>query len=262
MIFSKRSTGPMLADSIGFLHNQGTMTHSYVCLEAIYVCPNGDWKLGSMELSCKSGNFEDESFLRAHNQYLDRDYLPPERDRFDDLTIQRAKGAIDIYSAAVCMQKIFNKLVDTPPQYTKYLKAMLRGEIERRPKARQVLKSDIFQFDHIVLMDKVAEMNTKTNIELCEVLDMLNGSDPNSLSGFLVSAKIAPALEHIYKVAIKDFSVREAREMCRRLITDATTLLSNFAELGKIDAACFEKRLCGGLCGGGLYDRALGPVCW
>ena len=124
--------------ALDFLHNQGTMTHSYVCLEAIYVCPNGDWKLGSMELSCKADNFEDESFLRAHNQYLERDYLPPERDRFDDISIRRAKGAIDIYSTAVCMQKLFNKLVDTPPQYTKYLKAMLRGEVERRPKASQI----------------------------------------------------------------------------------------------------------------------------
>lgn len=228
--------------ALDFLHNQGTMTHSYVCLESIYVCPNGDWKLGSMELSCKAGNFEDESFLRAHNQYLDRDYLPPERDRFDDLTIQRAKGAIDIYSAAVCMQKVFNKLVDTPPQYTKYLKAMLRSEIERRPKATQILKSDIFKFEHIALMDKVAEMHTKSNTELCEVLGLLSASDPTTISGFLVNAKIAPALAHIYKVAIKDFAIREAREMCRRLITQATSLLSNFVELGKIDAACFEKR--------------------
>ena len=91
-------------------------------------------------------------------------------------------------------------------------------------------------------MDKVAEMQTKTNTELCEVLDLLSASDPNTLSGFLVSAKIAPALSHIYKVAIKDFTIREAREMCRRLITQTTTLLTNFVELGKIDAACFEKR--------------------
>ena len=247
-----------LLTALDFLHTKGMMTHSFICLESIYVCPNGDWKLGSFELACKGGVYEDENFLRSNNQHLPRDFQPPERERFEDHIVQRAKGAIDIFSLAVCMQKVFNKLVETPQQYNKYLKAMLQPEIAKRPRAGQILRSDLFKNDSIRLMDKADGINTKTNTEICDMLETFSSVDPNGLSSFLVSSKIVPALSHAYKVAIKDFPVREAREVCRRIIGLSTDLLAKYAELDKIDTSAYEKHFANAMVDlWGMSDRAV-----
>lgn len=244
--------------ALDFLHTKGTMTHSFVCLESIYVCPNGDWKLGSFELACKAGVYEDENFLSLNNHHLSRDFQPPERERFDDRMIQRAKGAIDIFSLAVCMQKIFNKLVETPPQYNKYLKAMLQPEIAKRPRAGQILRSDLFNNDYIRLMDKADGINTKSNTEIRDMLETFASMESRELSSYLVTSKIVPALSHAYKVAIKDFPIREAREVCRAIIGQTTDLLAKYAELNKVDEIAYEKYFANAMVDlWGMSDRAV-----
>ena len=172
--------------------------------------------------------------------------------------MQRAKGAIDIFSLAVCMQKIFNKLVDTPPQYNKYLKAMLQVDIAKRPRAGQILRSDLFKTDYIMLMDKVAEISTKTNVEICDMLDGLSAADPSQLSSFLVVTKVVPAVSHSFKLAIKDFPIRDAREGCRRIIAQGTSLLASYAEAGKLDADVYEKNFANAMVDmWGMSDRAI-----
>ncbi len=232
-------------NALQFLHTQASLGHGYLGLHAIFVCPNGDWKLGSFDLACNITVYDDEVFFKRYNAYLTSAFMSPERSNIDrgDIVFRKAFGVIDIYSLACCIEEIFSYLgISVPAHFEKYLKKMKTADFLKRPSARQLIKSQLFSTEYIKLMESLGESSSKTLVETLEDLKMV-ASHINEIPPFLCVFKVLPTIRTALSVCIQDFQIRDSREFCRQCIGLSLGLLSTMVENDKISPEEYENKV-------------------
>lgn len=111
---------------LDFLHSTCSSIHGNLSLNSIFVTPNGDWKLGSLELLCNMKNENElNNFLQYSTSILDKDYQSNERldlissSKSNDLkktndilnnllSTSNPPGYIDTYSLSIIIKKLYN----------------------------------------------------------------------------------------------------------------------------------------------------------
>lgn len=53
-----------ILDALQFLHTKCNFVHGFLSPFAIFVCTNGDWKLGLLDLACKMDVLEEEMMFK------------------------------------------------------------------------------------------------------------------------------------------------------------------------------------------------------
>ena len=229
-----------LLEGLDFLHMRCNTIHANFSINSIFVTPDGDWKIGALDLLCKIGSFDDENFLKRYNQRLDRLYLSPERRQYDF----PMAPSMDIYAFGVCIQKIYEKLnMEMPQEYSKYVKAMHRDDVAKRPRASQLLSSVLFKTEYTSMLDKVSELGTKMAVESIDLLNSLAAYDFSKVSSFICASKIIPSLAAAIRIGLRDFQKPDMRDSCRMILAAAVEVIIAISVANKINADTYTSTL-------------------
>ena len=232
-----------ILNALTFLHDTCTLSHSYLGLHAIYVTKNGDWKLGSLDLTGNIANYDDYIHLKTNVSLLQRPYLCPERQNLGtsvsgdatEAAVKSAPWSADIYSLAQCINKSFDVLkLDMPNDLSKYTQKMLSMEPKRRPTAAQLNRSPLFNSEHLNLLSSLSELSIKQPAESINILSKITGKVAE-IPVSICNHKILPSLGKSLQMSCNDFNNRDARESCRQAISLALSLLSLLGTQSKID---------------------------
>jgi serine/threonine protein kinase len=252
--------------ALNFLHSNGGLLHGNLGKQAIFVMPDGDWKVASMELACNMSLSEDVDFFCRHHNILSKPFTSPERltlrigDSTNNETVLKAKNPpyyIDIYSLGQCIHATFGELdLEIPSNLSKYIALMIHSDIKKRPTALKLSQSAVFNSDYIKLLDSINELSLKSPKDALEVLGMLEPK-VSELSKSMCAHKILPNVCRTLQIAINDFSNRDARESCRQVssifryllvittffqnVQVSVNLLSAMAAIDKLDEVMFRK---------------------
>jgi len=224
-----------ILNALHFLHT-ANMAHGYLSPNAIFVMPNGDWKLGAFELTCNLSIPEDESFFKRSNMYLGNPYLSPERTNIDrgDILFRNAFGVVDIWALAQCIESIYGTFqMPVPPAYGKYMDKMSSVEFRKRPSAKQLLACALFTTEYIKLLESLGENALNSLQDAANTMGNVM-SHITSIPPFLCVYKVLPTIVQSLSMCIRDFQQRDAREACRQTISLALGLLASMVEQNKI----------------------------
>jgi SCY1-like protein 1 len=146
-----------------------------------------------------------------------------------------------MYSLGQCVNAIFNRLrVSVPPQMDKYLTRMLSEEYLRRPSAKQLINSPLFNSDYIKLMSSMVDIAMKPPAETLVILESVQNTHAQ-IPAFLCVQKVLPTIRAVLQICIRDFQLRDSREICRNTIHVSLNLLSTLVEEKKINEEEFAK---------------------
>lgn len=191
-----------------FFHENCLLLHGNLGLHSIFVTPNGDWKLGGLELACNVGIPGDLDHFCKHAHLLDEIYCSPERLQRESLTAKSPPYYVDMYAFGQCVQRAFNAMdLDMPRAYGKYLTSMLHADMKRRPTPQKLLESSMFSSEHLALVESIGELALK---EPKEFLELVAKVEPKlqGLSRAVCAHKILPNLARTLQIAINDFPLR------------------------------------------------------
>ncbi len=232
-----------ILNALTFIHDTCTLSHSYLGLHAIYVTKNGDWKLGSLDLTGNISNYDDYMHLKTNSSLLQRPYQCPERQNLGtsvsgdatEAVVKSAPWSADIYSLAQCINKSFDVLkLDMPNELSKYTQKMLSMEPKRRPTATQLNRSSLFNSEHLNLLTSLSELSIKQPAESINILSKITGKVAE-IPVSICNHKILPSLGKSLQMSCNDFNNRDARESCRQAISLTLSLLSLLGNQNKID---------------------------
>ena len=224
-----------ILNSLHFLHG-ANMAHGYLALHAIFVTPNGDWKLGSFDITCNLSVPEDEAFFKRHNAYLSQPFLSPERNNIDrgDIIFRSSFGVVDIFSLAKCVDAIYAKFqMPVPMSYNKYVEKMLSADFRKRPNAKQLMTCQLFATDYIKLLDSLGENALSSLADAAKTISDVT-THISAIPPFLCVHKVLPTVTVALTMSIRDFQLRDSREACRHTVGLALNLLASMVEQKKI----------------------------
>lgn len=216
--------------ALNFLHTNCSLLHGNLGLHSIFVTPNGDWKLGSLELASNLSLQQDLDHFLQYQHLLDSTYCSPERQQgsneqtassnyvTDILKAKLPPYYLDIYSVGQCMQTVFNKLnLEMPRTFNKYLSSMIHAEYKKRPTPLKLCQSAMFNSEHMQFIESIGELSMKAPKDF---LDVISKMEPKvaGLSKSVCAHKILPNLSRTLQIAINDFPNRDARESCRQVL--------------------------------------------
>jgi len=234
--------------ALSFLHTNCSLLHGNMGLHAIFVTPNGDWKLAALELACNVSAQEDLDHFLRHQHLLEPFFCPTERQRLGNASeaseLLRSKlppSFLDIYAFGQCFQRVFTMLdLDTPRAFGKYVSSMVHSDYKKRPSASKLCQCAMFNSEHLQFIESLGELSLKQPKEFLEVVSKL---EPKlaGLSRAVCAHKILPNLSRALQIAINDFSVRDAREGCRQSVQVSVSLLCRLAAMGKLEEGVFRQ---------------------
>jgi hypothetical protein len=216
-----------VVQALKFLHANCSLLHGNMGFQAIFVTPNGDWKLGSLELACNIAVADDVDYFTKHHNILSKQFCSPERLSMsaggDSSVVLKVKspeppGFIDIFGLGQIMQTTFDAVgLPVPAQLTKYVSAMVSADMKKRPSAAKVTECPLFHSDQMKLVESLDQLAFKTAAELSVAIAKL---EPlvGDISVSICSYKIMPSLTKTLQIAVNDFNTnRDAREACRQV---------------------------------------------
>ncbi len=228
-LFSELTWGfRCILKAIDFLHANCSLIHGNLGMHSIFVTPNGDWKLGSFELACNVTNNDDITHFINHHLILDKSYIAPERltltsTSFDSVKIEEVLKAkvppfyLDMYSFGQCVSKTF-QLADEELKGSleKYITLTIHNDMKKRPKAKKLLETSIFNSDYIKILENVQEFSLKNPKEILEAIGQLDPLIPQ-MAIAICNHKLLPSVCKVLQISTNDFQNRDAREGARQV---------------------------------------------
>ncbi|XP_059150941.1 protein-associating with the carboxyl-terminal domain of ezrin-like [Physella acuta] len=164
-----------LLQGLHFLHSKLGISHNNLCLSSVFVSPDGTWKLGGMEHSCK--------FTEATQGYLDKcrafrceSSLAPE-EKYGQVSIDGTLGhARDIYAiktlvdAALDLVLIKDETIQTMELELSKCSSVDPGS---RPKVSDLLEASSFRSELINIINFLKHITVKTETETKEFFSNL-----------------------------------------------------------------------------------------
>ena len=155
---------------LNFLHANGGLVHGNLGMNAVFVTPSGDWKIGSFEISSTLSSGEEQAFFIKNQQVLDTYYYSPERKVINLASLETKPTNLDIYSFGKCIEKCYEMLgQELPKSMTKYVSLMVHSDVKKRPSALKLTTCALFTTDHCKLLENIDELATKTSKDALEV---------------------------------------------------------------------------------------------
>jgi SCY1-like protein 1 len=194
--------------ALKFINENCALLHGNLGLHAIFVTPNGDWKLAGLELAGSMAAPADLDHFLKHAHLLDSVYCSPERLQREALTARSPPYYVDVYAFGQCVQRVFAAMdLEMPRSYGKYLTSMLHADMKKRPSAQKLLESALFASEHLAFIESIGELALK---EPKEFLDVVAKMEPKvaGLSRAVCAHKILPNLARTLQNAINDFPQR------------------------------------------------------
>lgn len=227
-LFSELTWGfKCVLKAVDFLHSNCSIIHGNLGLHSIFVTPNGDWKLGSFELACNVNSPEDLSLFIPNHFILDASYISPERQKLKDLHDQRVIDEvlkpkvppfyIDMYSFGQCVTKAFIICQEElHGSLEKYIALALNPDIKKRPQAKKLLTTSVFNSDYIKILENIQEFSLKNPKEILEAIGQLDSLIPQ-MAISICNYKLLPSVNKVLQISVNDFQNRDAREGARQV---------------------------------------------
>lgn len=242
-------------DALQFLHTKCNFVHGLLSPFSIFVCTNGDWKLGLLDLACKMDVLEEEMVFKQFEHLQPSQYRAPERR--EGTWSAKNFAAMDIYSLYHVFQFCLNQTgLDTPAQLEPLLKKMASAEASRRPACSAVLRCPLFASGYITVLETLTEISLKTPQESVDLMVTITNTDVMPRSA--CQHKVLPFVGRNMMIAANDFSNRDKRESCRSLASSSLSLLETFVQKDFIDESVVARYVCPSLIQlWALSDRAI-----
>lgn len=194
--------------ALNFLHTNCCLLHGNLGLHSIFVTPNGDWKLGGLELAGNMSVQADLDLFLNNRHILNSYYTSQERVQTDALRAKNPPYYVDMFSFGQCMQKAFALLgLEIPRGFIKYLSAVLHVDMKKRPTAQKLCESAMFHSEHLQFIESIGELALKAPKEFLEVISQMEPKVAG-LSRAVCAHKILPNLARTLQIAINDFPLR------------------------------------------------------
>lgn len=214
-------------NALGFFHSTCNVSHNYLGHHAIFVCKNGDWKIGALDLASNLSLADDCSFLKSYVHLLGPTFIAPERKQFSLTEAQQSnlQGAADIFSLAQAMNQLFSAIsVTVPTSVSKLVAKMQLSDPRKRPSAEFLLKHPDFNTEHILLLSNLGELAIKPTGESISILGNIT-SQVSLIPRPVCIHKILPSVARVLQMAVNDFSNRDSRETCRQVLFCSLVLM-------------------------------------
>jgi SCY1-like protein 1 len=227
-LFSELTWGfKCILKALEFLHSNCNLIHGNLGLHSIFITPNGDWKLGSLELACNVTSADDLSLFLPNHFILDSSYISPERQKLKDndqskvgevLKARVPPYYIDMYSFGQCVTKAFILCKEEMQgSLEKYILLTLNPDIKKRPQAKKLLTTSIFNSDYIKILESIQEFSLKNPKEVLEAIGQLDPLLPQ-MANSICGHKLLPSVNKVLQISINDFQNRDAREGARQVM--------------------------------------------
>ena len=235
-LFSELTWGfRCILKAIDFLHANCSLLHGNLGLHSLFVTPNGDWKIGAFELSCNVNNGDEVDAFISNHLMLDNAYISPERSKLTSHDTQKIEEVlkakvppyyIDMYSFGQCVSKTF-VLADEELKGSleKYITLTIHPDMKKRPKAKKLLETAIFNSDYIKILENIQEFSLKNPKEIIESIGQLDPLLPQ-MAIAICNHKLLPSVCKVLQISINDFQIRDSREAARQVSMRDTYLIS------------------------------------
>ncbi|KAJ9574033.1 hypothetical protein L9F63_008559 [Diploptera punctata] len=156
--------------AVVFLHEKALASHNNVCCAAIYVTPDGSWKLGGLEYLCRFTDLT-PSYLEETRARRYEKAVPPEEDSIKSSTDAISHPmSIDQYGFGVLVEEVLRKKSDSDlPAVEEFRdtckKYLQNSEPSLRPKLSTLLEHVFFTHKFIVTHSFLVELPLKTDAE-------------------------------------------------------------------------------------------------
>ncbi|KAJ4426407.1 hypothetical protein ANN_27221 [Periplaneta americana] len=171
-----------------FLHEKAASSHNNVCCAAIYVTPDGTWKLGGLEYLCRFTDLT-PSYLEETRARRYEKAVPPEEDSMKSSTDAIAHPmSIDQYGFGVLVEEVLHKKSDSDipalQDFREICKKQLQSsEPSLRPKLASLLDHIFFTHKFITIHSFLAELPLKSEADKNDffrsLMDQLTGFPEN-----------------------------------------------------------------------------------
>lgn len=184
-------------NALHFLHENALSSHNNVCLAAIYVTPEGYWKLGGMEYLCRFSDLSARFLAESREGRYDRAIVPGEEKR-----VPQPPSTIDRYAFCILVTEVLGKHVedDVPGllDFTKMCREFLDStDFHGRYSLNSFLQHKFFNHEFISIHNFLTELALKTESErqiffreLCVKLSGFNENIVASQLGSLLLSRI------------------------------------------------------------------------
>lgn len=244
-----------LLEALNFVHTKCNLVHGLLSPSAVFVCQNGDWKLGLFDLACNLSNSDEEQIFKQFEHLQATPYRSPERRS----NTWESKGAVpmDIYSLVQLFQYCLDQTrVETPSLLEPIFKKMLSAESGRRPVCAAVLRCPLFMSSYITVLELLTEISMKTPQESVELMASITKAEVMPRTA--CQHKVLPFVGRNMMIAVNDFQNRDCRESCRSLAASSLSLLETFITKEFIEEEMFSKHIVPALISlWGIADRAI-----
>ncbi|PNF33237.1 hypothetical protein B7P43_G10609 [Cryptotermes secundus] len=171
-----------------FLHDKALASHNNVCRAAIYVTPDGSWKLGGLEYLCLFTDLT-PSYLEETRARRYEKAIPPEEDSYKSSNNAILHPtSIDQYGFGVLVEEVLHKKSNSDiPAVQEFLeiskKHLQNSEPSLRPKLAVLLNHTFFTHKFIKIHSFLVELPLKTEAEKSDffrsLMDELTGFPEN-----------------------------------------------------------------------------------
>ncbi|KAL1132006.1 hypothetical protein AAG570_011616 [Ranatra chinensis] len=151
--------------ALNFLHDKAASSHNNICQAAIYVTPDGQWKLGGMEYLCRFSDVSAGFLAESRSGRYERGVSPGEENR-----VPQPPSAIDLYAYGVLVEEVLlPRVSDEVPGMSEFLDLCRRqlqaSECSTRPSLSALLGHSFFNHQFIAIHSFLSELPLKTEIE-------------------------------------------------------------------------------------------------
>ena len=227
-------------EALQFIHTKCNFIHGFISPHSIFVCKNGDWKLGLLDLASNLNNNDELQLFKSFEYLQPNPYRSPERKAGN--WEARHYTAMDVYSLSHTIQYCFQALdVDVPAMLEQHMKKMVSAEPSRRPVCNAVLRCALFSSEYTKILELLTEISMKTPQESVDLMVTITKAEVMPRSA--CQHKVLPFVGRNLLIAVNDFQNRDCREACRSLASTALNLLETFINKDFIEENMFSKHI-------------------
>ncbi|XP_049806643.1 protein-associating with the carboxyl-terminal domain of ezrin [Schistocerca nitens] len=153
--------------AINFLHRKAQASHNNLCRAAVYVSPDGVWKLGGFEHMCPFSKLSHAFLQKASDSRYQKAIAPEEESPESLLSLPTS---IDQFAFGVLVEEVLNcESEDEVPALKEFLE-LAKTQLQNvrhtsRPTLSTLLTHDFFSHDFIRVYSFLVELPVKTEEE-------------------------------------------------------------------------------------------------
>ncbi|XP_066993619.1 protein-associating with the carboxyl-terminal domain of ezrin [Anabrus simplex] len=152
-----------------FLHEKALSSHNNICRAAVYVTPDGTWKLGGFEYLCRFTELT-PSHLQQTRAHRYEKAVPPEEDSVKTASSIVQPTAVDQFAFGVLVEEVLGRNTDEDLPFLTEFRDLAKKQLQSpepslRPQLAPLLQHAFFSHDFIKVYSFLVEIPLKTESE-------------------------------------------------------------------------------------------------